>query len=345
MVLRAILRLGILTAAAVLSGCGGKSPVGPSTPAGGLLAITCPSPIETDSLDGNGVPVTFEAPRTSNGLPPVSTSCSASSGSQFPIGATVVSCQARDAGTQSASCSFTVRVRAPPRLTFTKYLAFGDSLTEGVVSLGPTILSLDLPSSYPTVLRGLLRARYTTQSLTVVNAGSAGEFASGEGIARFRPTLQQNRPEVVLLMEGTNDLLFQFRGVEPALTALDGMMREAESQNVRVCLATIPPQRVGGLRGRDVVAGLIPGFNNDVRALAARHGAVLVDVYAGMKDDLSLIGLDDLHPTPRGYEVMASIFADAIKRNFEVQQTAGYDALRDADGSASRTMRLNGASR
>ena len=100
-------------------------------------------------------------------------------------------------------------------------MTFGDSLTEGVISLSPTILALDLPGSYPSVLRNLLRARYPTQSLTMFNAGNAGEFASGEGVRRFRSTLIAHQPEVVLLMEGTNDLLFQQRGVEPALQALE----------------------------------------------------------------------------------------------------------------------------
>ena len=136
------------------------------------------------------------------------------------------------------------------------------------------------------MLRGLLRAQYPSQTITVVNAGSAGEFASGDGLKRFGPTLAANTPEVVLLMEGTNDLLFAHQGIEPALSALDAMMRDAESRNIRVCLATIPPQRAGGARSRDLVAGLIPGFNDKVRALAVSHNAVLVDVYAGMKDDL-----------------------------------------------------------
>jgi hypothetical protein len=79
-------------------------------------------------------------------------------------------------------------------------------------------------------------------------------------------------------------------------------------------LATIPPQRASGARSRDLVAGLIPGFDDKVRALAVSHNAVLVDVYIGMKDDLSLIGVDALHPTARGYEAMASIYCDAIAK-------------------------------
>jgi lysophospholipase L1-like esterase len=299
--------------------CGAKSPIGPP---GGVLAISCPRSIDVNSSDGNPVTVAYDQPQTTNGLAPITTSCSTTSGSTFPVGANTVSCQARDASNQSVSCSFSVRVHAPPTLQYTKYLAFGDSITEGSVSQSVGLLVLDLATSYPARLRALLRARYTLQSTDVLNEGVGGETAAGDGLKRFRPNLLQNRPEVVMIMEGTNDLLAGSRGAEDALIALDMMMKEAEGQNIKVCLATIPPQRAGGLKHRDAVAALIPGFNDQVRALAAAHSAVLVDVYAGMKDDLSLIGVDDLHPTEHGYEVIAQIYFDAIKAAFEVKDPA-----------------------
>ena len=333
----------VLIMATILSSCGGSSPVAPTPPA---LTIACPTPVTADSADGNPVVVPFEAPRTTNGTAPITTTCSVQPGNQFNVGTTAVSCEAKDARGQAASCSFNVTVRPPPQLRFSNYLTFGDSLTEGVISLSPTILALDRPGSYPSVLRNLLRVRYPTQSLTIYNAGNAGEFASGEGVRRFRGTLVANQPEVVLLMEGTNDLLFQQRGVEPALQALESMINDAESLNVRVCLATIPPQRPFSIPDRTAVAGVIPGFNDQVRALAARRNAVLVDVFAAMKDDLSLIGQDNLHPTARGYEVMAGVFEEAMTRAFGPQSTpAAYRVGAGAPASSSRTMRENGAKR
>jgi lysophospholipase L1-like esterase len=154
----------------------------------------------------------------------------------------------------------------------------------------------------------------------VVNAGVSGEFAASApgrpgGESRFRSVLLAHRPEVVLLMEGTNDLLSP-SGADAAIAALDRMIAEAISQNRRVCLATIPPQRPDGLRNRAEVAARVPPFNERIRSLAAARGVVLVDVYNAMKDDLSLIGLDDLHPTERGFGVIADTFVEAIRRHF-----------------------------
>jgi lysophospholipase L1-like esterase len=340
--------IALITAGAMACG-DDKPPTGPTPPISQQpVAISCPAPVTAQSSDGNGVTVTFNTPAGSNGQAPLTTTCTPASGTQFQVGTTSVSCTARDSSTpaQTASCSFNVQVQGPARLQYTNFMTYGDSITAGVISTAPLVLSLDLPGSYPSILQNLLRQRYTLQTMSVYNAGNPGELASDEGLRRFRPELLSRRPEVVLLMEGTNDLLNRQPGANAALAALDTMITEAESQNVKVCLATIPPQRGGSIPDRTIVAGLIPGFNDQIRALAARRHAVLIDVYAGMKDDLSLIGRDNLHPTALGYDVMAHIFADALGKAFAPGAPApAYETLSGSALPASRTMRSSGASR
>jgi lysophospholipase L1-like esterase len=292
----------------------GNSPNGPTPLA---LTLTCPANVSAQSADGNPTSVSFDQPSSSGGTAPITTTCSAQSGSAFPVGASTVNCQAQDSRAQSASCSFVVNVQGPPRLTAARFLAFGDSLTAGVISPAPSLLIVSPPTSYPFLLQDRLAARYRQQTPIVLNEGNPGELASGTGVERFRGVLLQNRPEVVLLMEGTNDLLLLDTGANAAINALRAMIREAKSQNVRMSLATVPPQRPGGRR--DAVAKLIPGFNDRIRSLANAEGLPIVDVYNGMKDDLSLIGIDDLHPTVRGYDVMAGIFFDAVRAVYEAR--------------------------
>lgn len=278
--------------------------------------LACPPVTEGESLDGQPVPIEFTPPQASGGVAPVTTTCSAASGTSFAVGATSVTCSAVDARGTTASCAFQVTVRQP-RLAHTRFLAFGDSLTAGTLAVTPTQLIEVSPSAYPRQLRNMLQGRYRQQIVTIVNEGEPGEQASDAGVRRFRGVLLQHRPDVVLLMEGTNDLLGHSVGADRALDALQLMVREAAGQNVRVALATIPPQRPGGVRNRDAVAALIPGFNDRIRALAAAAGVVLVDVFAAMAGDLSLLGGDDLHPTARGYEVIAETFFEAIRMHFE----------------------------
>ena len=127
--------------------------------------------------------VTFPAPTTTGGVSPVQVSCNRMSGSAFPVGATPVQCTATDAVATTRSCTFTVTVTAPtPRLQRTRFLAFGDSLTAGEITMPsnapargdePNYRLIIVPSlAYPTVLATMLRSRYGSQSsvIEVVNA-------------------------------------------------------------------------------------------------------------------------------------------------------------------------------
>ncbi|HEY7502223.1 MAG TPA: GDSL-type esterase/lipase family protein [Vicinamibacterales bacterium] len=308
----------IVAACVCLSACGG----GPNGPTPLALTITCPANQSAESADGNPVAVSFNAPQSSGGNGTVTSTCTPTSGSQFPEGTSTVSCEARDGANRTASCSFSVRVQGPPRLIAARFLAFGDSLTAGVFSPAPSLLIVSPPGSYPFQLQDRLVARYRLQTPIVLNEGNPGELASGTGVQRFRSVLMANRPDIVLLMEGTNDLLVGAPGPDAAINALRAMVREAKGQNIRIALATIPPQRAGGLRNRDAVARIIPAFNGRIRELAAAETIPLIDVFAGMDGDNSLIGIDDLHMTMHGYDVMAGIYFDAIRTNFEVQPPA-----------------------
>ena len=317
-----VARLGLACGVfALLAGCSSPTGPPPPPPPPAALTVTCPANVDVQSPDGAPVNVSFASPQTAGGVAPVSTTCSSAPGS-FAVGSTGVTCQATDSRGQGASCIFVVAVRPPPRLRFTRFLAFGDSLTAGEVSIDAVGNMFYSPNdSYPTVLQKRLAARYVFQSITIINAGIGGESATEGGSARFRSVLQQNRPEVVLLMEGANDLLDRpdiGRGADTAIAALRRMVQDAKGLNVTVALATVPPQRAGGVRHRDAVAQLIPSFNDRIRAVATSEGVLLIDVYAGMKNDISLIGVDDLHPTIRGYDTMAGIFFEAIKSSLEV---------------------------
>ena len=320
-----------LVASAGLLGCSDSSSLSPTAPSslpstkGQFLTLTCTANVTRQSLDGLPVVVMFDAPITSGGLPPITTSCSPGSDSALSVGTTAVSCTATDSLQQAAACTFLIVVAAPPNW----FLAFGDSLTAGVVSSPVGVLRLTPSQSYPFKLQSKLAQYFAMQSVDVVNAGVPGEQAEN-ATGRFRKELARVQPEVVLLMEGTNDLIHdQVAGPSLAIAGLDAMIREAKSRGVEVLLATIPPQRP--VPSRAAVAAIIPAFNAEIGALAQRHNVALVDVFtalnegvcppAGLRliqDSLSCIGDDYLHPTEAGYDLVAEAFFDAIVAAFDV---------------------------
>lgn len=303
-----------------LVGCG-SSPTSPTT----RLTITCPTSIDAQTPHDRPVAVSFVVPAAQGGSPPVQVICSPASGAEFPKGATSVTCTAIDARVHTASCAFIVTVTSVPRIALTRLLAFGDSITAGTISPAPMLrLFAGPPHSYPFKLRDVLATRYTQQSIIMVNAGVPRELASDGGVRRLPSELVVNTPEVLLLMEGTNDLfMYQEAGIPIGIAALEQMVQDGRRSGARVFLATIPPQRRGGARDR--VARIIPQFNDEVRALAIRQSVVLVDVFVAIEPDLPrLIGIDDLHPTEEGNQVIARTFFAAIQANLEAVQTAAF---------------------
>ena len=211
----------------------------------------------------------------------------------------------------------------PPTLGITRVLSFGDSMTEGTTSAPMTTLlyRLDagLARSYPFKLQALATTRYTAQTIQVLNAGHAGNEAVNDR-GRFSDVIGDAKPQLVLLLEGANDLNAPFAPgeginarVATTVAALEDMVRDAGFRGIPVMLATLPPQRPGGPKAGAVT--FLNRFNDALKAMAAKKGAQIVDVNALLP--LSEIGQDGLHPTEAGYQHLAEIWLDAIKAKYE----------------------------
>jgi lysophospholipase L1-like esterase len=179
--------------------------------------------------------------------------------------------------------------------------------------------------AYPKVLQDRLAGRYLTQPISVVNAGSGGEFVldgSGENVnaatvARLVEELERHAPHVLLLQEGINDLNRNDPDLIPAIRdALKTMIATARSRGVQVMLGTLLPERPCSCRA--FAPFLVPAANDAIRAMAASEGVPLVDLYEAFAGhEAELLGEDGLHPNAKGYEKMAEQFFHAIQMQFE----------------------------
>src|SRR5689334_20255822 len=142
-----------------------------------------------------------------------------------------------------------------PRISRTKFLAFGDSFTAGEVtnpvSLAPgTIgkLIVVASSSYPTLLQTTLRNTYTAQTsaISVANSGEPSERIL-DGAQRFPGVFDANRPEVVLLQEGANGLAQV--GPDISTGVMRTMVQKAKNGGARVFVGSMLPQVSGRPRG------------------------------------------------------------------------------------------------
>jgi len=169
-------------------------------------------------------------------------------------------------------------------------LAFGDSLTFGT-GAAPA-------ESYPAVLERLVGKR-------VVNEGVPGEI-SGEGLARLPDVLKREKPALLILCHGANDLL---RGLNKQQAAgnLRAMIRLAREKGAAVVLVAVP----------------LPG-------LALSPAPLYREIAAEMKlplEEKALITVlsnrnllsDPIHPNAAGYRLLAEAIASLLKRSGAVK--------------------------
>ena len=361
----------------LIAGCGSPTMCTDCMGGVGSPEIVCPADVTLNGAPGTGQAVTYAGPTTTQGTPPVTTTCVPASGSVFPVGTTTVECTAHDAINRSAVCSFHVTLSSS-HLGAMHFLAFGDSTTAGEngddpppagsgfsetftpAPCGTTSLTsgartlqahpqfFDPSISYPQQLLNLLKAQFSGESFVMENEGSPGEaLGSGTptGMQRLVTCFMTDRPDVMLLLEGINDIASVNPGKPYAPTqAQEGQIfgylkadvSNAISAGVSfVFVSTILPVAVcpvdsdqdcrvgdyGDPTGQVPIANAsIDQVNGSIRA--GIGGATIVDGNLAFRTADStlatLIGKDGLHPTQAGYYVLAQAWMNAIVNHIPV---------------------------
>jgi acyl-CoA thioesterase-1 len=300
--------------------CSNDNPVAPGfAPTPDAPGLACPADVDVPGVTGSSRTIGYAPPALQGGYPPVTVSCTPSSGAAFPLGATLVTCTARDSLDQQRACAFTVTL-TPLQLLAAKFVAFGDSLTEGENGSEPNgpcpasarVQCLDIPNAYPTVLQRLLRDDFPSQTIDVINAGISGNRVEDD-VARLPGVLSQHRPDAVLILHGFNDLR---RDGEAAVTEVIGAIRDliriSQQAGVQhVFVSTVLPPGDGF---RMIEPEPILEVNDGLRQMVPAEGARLVDAHPlFVGREAMLIAADGLHLTPAGYRVLAEAFFAAIE--------------------------------
>jgi lysophospholipase L1-like esterase len=314
---------------AVLLAAGCSSPTIPPPPPD-APTVSCPASLTVRGVSGAGQSVTYPAAVSAGGAAPVTVTCAPASGAPFAIGTTPVTCTARDALARSAECGFSVTLTAQI-LSVTKFLAFGDSFTEGQNGRldGFGVMIVDVPNSYPTKLEMLLNVEYPGQGITVVNAGKGGEPV-GDAVARLAlQVLPVVRPGAMLLLDGYNNLQFPCHWPSASSAACAAAITEVVVK-VRECIRTAqtsgtgvkyvfvstltpPGPYISGF-DRRIAPDAITQTNARLSTMVRSEGAVLVDPYPlFIGHEAEYVAEDGLHLRPAGYQVLAETFFAAIK--------------------------------
>ena len=314
--------------AALLIGC--DSPNEP-TPQPGAPTIACPASITVRGVQGGTQAVTYPAPTVTGGAPPVTTTCTPASGAVFSVGTTAVACTAADASARQAQCSFSVTL-TPLLLSVTRYLAFGDSLTEGengrfaILGLG----FIDPTATYPVKLQALLNTEYPGQSISVPNWGKSGEPVGDSANDRLERALAIEKPGAVLLLDGYNNM-FDTCAPGRSNTAacsqkitdvgfgIRDLIRIAKQPEygvryIFVSTMTPPGPFLGTPPDRRIANDAIVRANTGIANMVRSEGVILVDTYPRfVGHEAEYVDQDGLHLRPAGYQALAESFFGVIK--------------------------------
>lgn len=184
----------------------------------------------------------------------------------------------------AAACSKTPQL--PPLAFDATILAFGDSLTAGT-GAGDA-------ESYPAVLSRLIGRK-------VVNAGVPGEVSAG-GVQRLPELLERERPALLILCHGGNDLLTR-QDHQLISDNLRAMIRSAKERGVAVVLVAVPSPDLM-LKPPGLYEELAREFRIPIERKALPH----VLGKGALKSD-------HIHPNAAGYRLLAESLAELLKQS------------------------------
>jgi lysophospholipase L1-like esterase len=274
-------------------------------------------PLVSEATTPQGTDVHWNVPAPTGGREPFHVQCAPGSGSIFEVGEATVRCSVTDAEMRQASCTFGVTVRISRPLARTRFVAYGDSITQGqVLSIG-FATAVEPLESYPHKLEQILRSRYPAQDVRVINSGYGGEVPA-DGVARLPGVLDAEHPDVLLIQEGINGLTTA--RVTSYGNHLRTMVSLARQHNIDVIIATLLPVRPPHTDSRPTKRAAVIQLNQRIGAIAAEFGiGPPLDLYSAFEANPSLLDFDGLHPTRAGYTRMAELFADEVIRRYDEQ--------------------------
>lgn len=205
-----------------------------------------------------------------------------------------------------------------PALKENVYIAFGDSITYGICDED----GYDDPGdyipdkAYPPRLTVLLSQNFGPHQ--VMNEGVPGE-STLQGLARLDSRLVLHQARYILILEGTNDIIWSDYSLDTTAFNLREMLRRSLEYGLLPALATNIPKF-----GRNAFPVRLTNLNERIRLLAAERPVPLVDLNKdfseypeedGGPESLYCWGEDRTHPNEKGYQFMAEKWFERI-RNF-----------------------------
>jgi len=202
---------------------------------------------------------------------------------------------------------------------FARFVAVGDSLTEGMCDPDGPVDATTLHASSPGPWRGWADRLAEALAARAAEAGEPFEYANLAVRGKLMPQIVDQQvpaaialqPDLVSLIGGGNDVLRPGADVDAVAARLEGGVARLRAAGAHVLMATSYDPRLSPLvRRTRGVAGI---FAAHVWTIARRHDASVIDLW-GMRalQDRRMWAPDRIHLTPQGHARVAEHALQAL---------------------------------
>lgn len=191
--------------------------------------------------------------------------------------------------------------------------------------------------SLPPVAEGENRVVFMGNSITIgwlhkvpeffagkpyINRGISGQ-TTPQMLLRFRQDVIALKPKVVVILAGVNDIAGNTgpMTLDQIMDNLRSMAELALANGIEPVLSSVLPAYDFPWRPGLEPAKKVPALNEMIRSYAQAHDLVYLDYFTAMADDRpgldKTLATDEVHPTVKGYQMMAPLCEAAIARALE----------------------------
>ena len=152
-----------------------------------------------------------------------------------------------------------------------------------------------------------------------VNRGISGQ-TTPQMLVRFRPDVINLKPEVVVILAGTNDIAGNTgpSSLEMIMENLVSMAELAKMNGIKVVLSSVLPAYDYPWKPGLNPAEKIFALNEMIKRYADQNGIIYLDYYSSMVDSrkglMDIYTGDGVHPNAAGYKVMEPLAEEAIAK-------------------------------
>ena len=152
-----------------------------------------------------------------------------------------------------------------------------------------------------------------------INRGISGQ-TTPQMLIRFRADVIDLKPEVVIILAGTNDIAGNTgpSSLEMIMDNLVSMSELAEANGIKVILCSVLPAYDYPWSPGNNPDEKIPALNKMIKNYAEKNNLIYLDYFSAMVDErnglVSEYTYDGVHPNEDGYKVMEQLAEKAIAK-------------------------------